>query len=411
MPSKLMSRQETFFLQMESAYGTIPNTTGTATVANANACRMMKLNIQRVTDTIARKDKTGSRSQTIGVAGRKIASWDSNASLVTNGVVGIIPDHDPIYQCGFGGPAVVKTGTATVTAATNASPISITATAHGLSNKDVVTITGVLGNTAANGAWCVSVVDPNTILLLGSTGNAAYTSGGSIAKAAIVYAPVDAQLSFTAWSFRTLTTGAQRAAFGNVVKELNWSLGEDIATFQGNGAGMWYVDNINFANATTTEKGGLTAFPSAPAAPVTNGNGIPGFKGRAVINGVSQVRIRSGQIKYTTGLDLPRDLFGSDYVDLPEADERSVTTSFSLYEDDSTGQTALEQAAISKAGIDLIYQIGTTPGSIVFLVLSNVQLASPVRDDGSRAFVQNYGDSRAYGTTITSLDELKMWMV
>ena len=66
-----------------------------------------------------------------------------------------------------------------ITGATNASPIVITIVGHGLTTGDQVVITGVLGNTAANGsAWTITVLSDDTFSLTGSTGNAAYTSGG-----------------------------------------------------------------------------------------------------------------------------------------------------------------------------------------------------------------------------------------
>lgn len=67
-----------------------------------------------------------------------------------------------------------------VTGATNASPVVITSTGHGLSTGHRVAISQVGGNTAANGNWTITVVDANTFSLNGSTGNGAYTSGGRI---------------------------------------------------------------------------------------------------------------------------------------------------------------------------------------------------------------------------------------
>jgi len=66
-----------------------------------------------------------------------------------------------------------------VTGATNASPIVVTSTGHALNTGDAVSISGVAGNTAANGTFTVTKVDANTFSLNGSTGNAAYTSGGT----------------------------------------------------------------------------------------------------------------------------------------------------------------------------------------------------------------------------------------
>lgn len=67
-----------------------------------------------------------------------------------------------------------------ITAATNAIPIQITAQGHGYVTGDVIAITGVLGNTAANGTWTMTRVDNNNLTLNGSTGNGTYTSGGTV---------------------------------------------------------------------------------------------------------------------------------------------------------------------------------------------------------------------------------------
>jgi len=69
--------------------------------------------------------------------------------------------------------------TAAITAATNATPIVVTSNGHGLENGQRVRITGVLGNTAANGTWVVANKAANTFELQGSAGNGAYTSGGT----------------------------------------------------------------------------------------------------------------------------------------------------------------------------------------------------------------------------------------
>ena len=69
--------------------------------------------------------------------------------------------------------------TKAITGASNASPISITCTSHGYSTGDTVVITGVNGNTNANGTWEITSTGANTFTLDGSAGNAAYTSGGT----------------------------------------------------------------------------------------------------------------------------------------------------------------------------------------------------------------------------------------
>lgn len=78
----------------------------------------------------------------------------------------------------------------TITGATNANPIVVTATSHGFTNGDLVCVMGVGGNLAANGFWKISNVTTNTFEIdrpdgVGAVGSAAYTSGG----VAINYGP------------------------------------------------------------------------------------------------------------------------------------------------------------------------------------------------------------------------------
>jgi hypothetical protein len=67
-----------------------------------------------------------------------------------------------------------------ITAATNATPIAITAESHNLETGDTVFIEGCVGNTAANGWWTVTKTGTNTFTLNSSIGNGAYRGGGNI---------------------------------------------------------------------------------------------------------------------------------------------------------------------------------------------------------------------------------------
>lgn len=80
-----------------------------------------------------------------------------------------------------------------VTGATNASPIVVTATSHGLVDRQPVTISNVTGNTNANGTFYVKVLTANTFELYSNNtlttpvaGNANYVSGGVVAAAGIL---------------------------------------------------------------------------------------------------------------------------------------------------------------------------------------------------------------------------------
>jgi len=67
-----------------------------------------------------------------------------------------------------------------ITGASNASPIVITTGANAPPTGTEVVITGVEGNTNANGTWTVTNTGTNTFSLNNSTGDGAYSSGSGV---------------------------------------------------------------------------------------------------------------------------------------------------------------------------------------------------------------------------------------
>lgn len=82
----------------------------------------------------------------------------------------------------------------TISGATNATPIVVTTNAaHGLVSGQPVTISGVVGNTAANGTFYVNVLTTTTFALYSNAGltipvigNGVYSSGGTLNNAYIL---------------------------------------------------------------------------------------------------------------------------------------------------------------------------------------------------------------------------------
>lgn len=85
----------------------------------------------------------------------------------------------------FEGPygVIPAAGTKAITGASNANPIVLTIAGHGYQTGQSLDIAAVGGNTNANGRWDITVIDANSFSLVGSAGNAAYTSGGTAAVA------------------------------------------------------------------------------------------------------------------------------------------------------------------------------------------------------------------------------------
>lgn len=77
--------------------------------------------------------------------------------------------------------AIAKLPSIAIIGASNESPIEITTSVpHALTTGLLVSISGVVGNTAANGSFTVTVTGPTTFTLDGTTGNGTWTSGGIV---------------------------------------------------------------------------------------------------------------------------------------------------------------------------------------------------------------------------------------
>ena len=426
MPNYSFSRLERAYLQTQPVFGTIPNTSGTATVGNANACRFMHLTLQDETALLERPDKTGTRSQEGMIGGRKMGRWSIEMSLTGNGTAGVVPDADPIFQALFGQTATIGSGTATITSSTDAAPIVVTCSgAHGIptGTLEMVSITGHTTNTNANGVWMAYASSATVVSLVGSlgTGNGAGASG-TLSRVKVSYAFTDNINLFTMWSFRTPTTLDQRVGNTCVVTEATFTLNQDVATWSANGDCFWVLRSGDFANDDTYQKGGLSSFPSEPAAPVTNGTIIPGFTGRFVagqsVNTTSTAAFASAAFTYTTIRNvtvrvqtqnlLIRDTFGSYYPTLTEGDVRNITISFNIYDDDSAQVSSLKGWGDSKVPVDFAICLGTVIGNTYTFYMKNVYLQNHALGDGQLRFDAAFADSRATTSNLQVRDEFAL---
>lgn len=132
--------------------------------------------------------------------------------------------------------------TGTVAGASNASPIVIDDVAHGLQTGDKVYMTGVGGNTAANNTyanpyWTVTRVNADQFSLDDSTGNAAWTAGGTWTKVephwmrageeiVLSSSTLDVETAPSSYTltasgdYSAATTWARKAAWGTCTKRL-----------------------------------------------------------------------------------------------------------------------------------------------------------------------------------------------
>jgi hypothetical protein len=135
-----------------------------------------------------------------------------------------------------------------ITAATNATPIAVTVTAHGYATGDTVVISSVSGNTNAIGTWEITSTGANTFTLNGSTGNAAYTGGGGarLRNNTVVRLSSAVTQNIASTGFRTTA----------------WTASANVTTALTSGKESRYGEQISVGAAFTT---GLAAYWSTGA--------------------------------------------------------------------------------------------------------------------------------------------------
>lgn len=139
----------------------------------------------------------------------------------------------------------VPTSAVNVTGATNATPVVLTMGTHGLVDGDYVTVSGVGGNTAANGSFYVDQLSSTTCALYTDrtlstpvAGNGAYTSGGTwvtYAKETPAFVIDEATLSNKVGLRLTIPTDAQ-AGGSDATSKINYVVAH---------SGFFYYDSTN----------------------------------------------------------------------------------------------------------------------------------------------------------------------
>jgi hypothetical protein len=405
-----LSRNEKLFLQDQpiDTHLTVPNSSGSSTLAIANYCPHVSFVPTPNSALLQSRSKTGTRTARRGVAGRSFTSWQGTLEMI-GAATAAAPPSKSLWRSLFGSAGAAVTGSGSVTGATNASPIVITQTGHGKNTGDVARISAVGGNTAANGVWVIEKVTNDTYKLLGSTGNAAYTSGGTASFVGTQYTLTDDLLTFVAALYRTPSTLQQRLSYGNVVTSATINLGQDIAEAQFSGEGIYELDSDTFSGDSAELQAGLTAFPVEPTGALPADAGIvAGFTGRCVVNGATFNGVRSATLNFGTGAEVVKTNFGRFTPDEVEADERVVTASFDLNDKDGAAMQALYAAFKSKAPIDAFFQVGTLQFNTWVFQVKGIQLNATELDDSARRFVRKYSNCRATGSTPGALDEVKL---
>jgi len=195
-------------------------------------------------------------------------------------------------------------GSTAITAASNASPIQITSTSHGYTTGNVAVIASVGGNTAANGVWAVTVIDANNFTLNGSTGNGAYTSGGTsvrvTAKAAIQRAQgngiINVQDGFTLTVRGDVIDSFANSTYSDAFQHVQLQPGASYQ-FDSSAASPTSTTYVQGGDANSRANAGLRAVCTAakPCNVTSNAGGGNGRFDRRAFIGAPSIFVRHGR--------------------------------------------------------------------------------------------------------------------
>lgn len=100
------------YVQVTSPWAaTVPNSTGTATLAAGDAIRHISCNLRSPRNLIAQRSRTGSLGNLARQGGRRTASFDLEVPLQGSGTAGTKADMDPIWEAIVGQAGTVVSST------------------------------------------------------------------------------------------------------------------------------------------------------------------------------------------------------------------------------------------------------------------------------------------------------------
>ena len=139
------------------------------------------LTIAAISGGTALANQTVDRQYYIGGRWKSLTSGATAARIAPGDEIRIMGSPAPtsLGQSGVWTSAALQ-GTKNISSSTNATPISVTVTAHGYSTGDTVVITGHTTNTNANGTWEITVTGANTFTLDNSVGNGVGGASGTV---------------------------------------------------------------------------------------------------------------------------------------------------------------------------------------------------------------------------------------
>ncbi len=379
MSCYVSSNENRFYTALEQSFGTA------APVGAGNRLAATKFAARQRTESVSRKDKTGSRT----FAGlpfdlRRETSFDVSAYMTNWAFDAASPSYGPLVQAALGGAPLEFAGGAiesfSGTQLRFASP-------HGLVAGQAVSCGGEI-------RFVMSLFDDREVVL-----NAPFTGDqapGWPVDRTVTYRPATHLPSVTIYDYWSPQTAVQRLVAGAAVGQMKMTINGDFHEFTFSGKGADLVDNASFASG----QAGLMEYPLEPELLDFDYSLTPGHLGQAWLGTAPDIfyTLTGAEVTIDNALDLRAREFGVATPRCIAAGTRSVTTNFSLYEKPDASTRELYQAARQRSPISMMFQLGQQPSQLCGLYMKSVIPEVPEFIDDEVKLEWNFLTCQAQGT-------------
>jgi hypothetical protein len=379
MANYVLSKNNRYYVALESSYGVVP------TVSAANRVPGVRLAVATQRVTAPRPDKTGTRTF-LGLPGaaRKITGYEFETSLMA-GAGALPPAVGQMVQAALGAAAPLS---ATQTATVNANGAELDfPSAHNLAVGSAVTVGGEIRIVASvPSATSVELSAPLT----------GTVSGTAQVMAAAAYTPAKVLPSVSLFDYWDPSSTVQRIVRGAGVDEMDIQVDgtEHKLVFRGPAA-----ENVDSASFRAPD-GGLTAFPTEPAAQAETWAPVPGNLGQAWLGSPpSQVlTLTKALVRVKNNLMTRSFEFGSTQPLALSPGDRDVEVQFEVYSTDENVFAEMYQAAQTETPIALTIQLGDQAGAMAAVYIKTFVPQVPQFNDTETRLLWSFSNSRAQGT-------------
>ena len=379
MSCYISSNNNRVYVALEPAYGSA------AAVTAQNRIPLLKLGAKQALEQTQRRDKTGTRTF-VGLPNRirRTTSFQLSTLMTEWTNQSAAPSHGPLFQATMGATPLSFNG-GTIAAVSSQTQIQFTA-AHGLTAGQAITCGGEL-------RFVAGVPNTTTVVV-----NAPFSNGGtgSAVGPTMTYLLGSSVGSATIYDYWDPSAAVQRILNGAAIDVMKITVNGDFQEFDFSGQSQDLLDSVSF----TSGQGGMTQFPAEPSLTGFDYTIVPGHLGE-VWMGTAQAQFQTltaAELTLKNNLALRVKEFGSDYARCIAAGQRSVSLTFSLFEQTDTQTQQLYQAARQRSPIGVMLQLGAQAGQLFGAYMPAMVPQVPEFDDSETRLEWKFNSSRAQGT-------------